>query len=173
MSRSNGIGAICATIARRRAARARRRVLAIDNVKGLNVEFVQKNIWLVLIAIVSGLMFVWPTIARRFSRIREVGVTEAVQLINRQDATIVDVRETAEFKSGHIPNARSIPLSELAARMKELEKLKSKPVLAVCASGARSSSACRELQKAGIAQVYSLSGGMQGWDKAGMPVEKN
>lgn len=137
------------------------------------MEFVQKNIWLVLIAIVSGLMFVWPSIARRVSRIREIGVSEAVQLINRQDAAIVDVREAGEFKSGHIPNARNVPLSEFAARAKDLEKLRGKPVVAVCASGMRSSNAYRELQKAGIADVYSLAGGMQAWEKAGMPTHKS
>jgi rhodanese-related sulfurtransferase len=136
------------------------------------VDFVQKNIWLVLIAIVSGLMFIWPSIAKRISRTREVGVSEAVQLINRRDAAILDVREAGEFRSGHIPNARSIPSSDLAARVKDLDKLKSKPVLTVCASGTRSGTAYRELQKAGFTDVYSLAGGMQAWEKAGMPVNK-
>ncbi|HZR04062.1 MAG TPA: rhodanese-like domain-containing protein [Burkholderiales bacterium] len=136
------------------------------------VEFIQKNIWLVLIAIVSGLMFVWPTIAKRFSRTREVGASEAVQLINRRDAVIVDVREVNEFKDGHIPNARNIPLSTFSARTKDLEKLKSKPVLVVCASGNRSTTAYAELKKLGVEDVYALAGGMQAWQQASMPVEK-
>lgn len=137
------------------------------------MEFVQKNIIWVLAAVVSGLMFILPSITKRFSKVREVGVTEAVQLINRQDAVILDVREQGEFRSGHIPNARSIPLGDLGARAKDLEKFKSKPVLAVCASGNRSANALKELQKAGIEQVYSLAGGMQAWQQASMPVEKS
>jgi rhodanese-related sulfurtransferase len=137
------------------------------------MEFVQKNIWLVLIAVVSGLMFVWPTIQRRLSRTREVGVVEAVQLINRQDAAIVDVREPGEFKSGHIPNARNIPAGQIAERMKELEKLKARPVLVTCASGNRSTAACGTLQKAGFEHVYALAGGMGAWQQASMPVEKD
>lgn len=137
------------------------------------MEFVQKNIVWVLIAVVSGVMFIWPSIGRLFSKVREVGVTDAVQLINRQDAVIVDVREAGEFRSGHIPNARSIPLSEFGARAKDLEKLKGKPVLAVCASGNRSGNAVKQLQQAGVGEVVSLAGGMQAWTQASMPVEKS
>jgi rhodanese-related sulfurtransferase len=136
------------------------------------VEFVQKNIWLVLIAIVSGLMFLWPTVARRISRTQEATVPEAVQLINRQDAQVVDVRESGEFGSGHIPNARHIPAAQIAERAKELEKFKDKPIVLVCASGNRSTSAAGALKKAGFAQVYSLGGGMGAWQQAGMPVQK-
>jgi rhodanese-related sulfurtransferase len=137
------------------------------------VKFVQDNIWLVLIAVVSGLMFIWPTVAKRFNRANEVGVTEAVQLINRQDAAIVDVREPGEFKSGHIPNARNIPLGQIGERTKELEKAKARPILLTCASGSRSLSAAGTLRKAGFEHVYSLAGGMGAWQQAGMPAEKD
>src|SRR5512134_2343912 len=128
--------------------------------KGGDVEFLQDNIWLVLGAVVSGVMFLWPSVAKRLARTREVGVAEAVQLINRQDAVILDVREPGEFKAGHIPNARNIPAGELDTRMKDLEKFKAKPILVACASGNRSAPACSALQKAGFEQVYALSGGM-------------
>jgi len=139
----------------------------------LNVQFVQQNIWLVLIAVVSGLMFLWPTVAKRFSRTREVGVAEAVQLINRQDAAILDVREPGEFKGGHIPNARNVPAGQLGERMKELEKLRKRPILVTCATGSRSAAACGELHKAGFEQVYALAGGMGAWQQAGMPAQKD
>jgi len=136
------------------------------------LEFVQKHIWLVLMAIVSGLMFLWPTVARRISRTQEATVPEAVQLINRQDAQVVDVRESGEFSSGHIPNARHIPAGQITERTKELEKFKDKPIVLVCASGNRSTTAAGALKKAGFAQVYSLGGGMGAWQQAGMPMQK-
>ncbi|MCC7546789.1 MAG: rhodanese-like domain-containing protein [Burkholderiales bacterium] len=136
------------------------------------MEFVQKNIWLVLIAITSGLMFIWPSVARRISQVKEATVAEAVQLINRQDAQVIDVRETGEFKTGHVPDARHIPAGEMAARTKELEKFRDKPILLVCASGNRSASAAATLKKAGFTQVRSLGGGMSAWQQAGMPVKK-
>ena len=137
------------------------------------MKFVQDNLWLVLIAIVSGLMFIWPMVAKLFNRSKEVGVAEAVQLINRQDAAVVDVREPGEFKGGHIPNARNIPLGQLAERARDLDKLKGKPVVLACASGNRSMTAAGTLRKAGFEQVVSLSGGMAAWQQAGMPVEKS
>jgi rhodanese-related sulfurtransferase len=137
------------------------------------VEFVQKNIWLVIIAVASGALFVWPSIAKLFSRGREVGVVEAVQLINRRDAAILDVREPSEFKAGHIPNARNFPAGQIKERTKELEKLKNKPLLLVCQTGSRSGQVCAALQKDGVGEPVALSGGMAAWQQAGMPVEKD
>ncbi len=126
-----------------------------------------------MIAVASGALFIGPTIAKLFSRGREVGVVEAVQLINRKDAVIVDVRAPNEFKSGHIPHARNIPVDQIKDRMKELEKLKNKPLLLVCQTGSRSALACGGLLKDGFAQVVALSGGMAAWQQASMPVEKD
>ncbi len=126
-----------------------------------------------MIAVASGALFIWPTIAKLFSRGREVGVAEAVQLINRKDAVIVDVREPNEFKSGRIPHARNIPVDRINERVKELEKLKTKPLLLVCQTGSRSAQACGGLLKDGFAQAVALSGGMAAWQQAGMPIEKD
>jgi len=100
-------------------------------------------------------------------------VVEAVQLINRKDAAIVDVREPGEFKAGHIPNARNIPVGQIKERSKDLEKLKSRPVLLVCQSGSRSTQVSAGLQKEGFGELVALAGGMAAWQQAGMPVEKD
>jgi len=136
------------------------------------VEFIQQNIWLVIIAVVSGVLFIWPTVAKLFSRAREVGVADAVRLINRMDAVIVDVREPHEFRSGHIPNARNIPMGQLNERMKELEKFKNRPILLVCQTGQRSAQICTSLTNEGFAETAGLAGGMGAWQQANMPVEK-
>jgi rhodanese-related sulfurtransferase len=137
------------------------------------VEFIQKNIWLVIIAITSAVLFVWPTVAKLFSRAREVGVADAVLMINRKDAAIVDVREPSEFKAGHIPNARNIPAGQVKERTKEFEKLKGRPILLVCQSGTRSAQIYGELTALGFAEVAGLAGGMGAWQQANMPVEKD
>jgi rhodanese-related sulfurtransferase len=130
------------------------------------MEFVQQNIMWVLAAAVSGGMLL-------FSFLRPggkgVSVTEATLLINREDAVVVDVRETSEWSTGHIPNARHIALGQLNQRIGELEKVKSKPVIVCCASGNRSSSACGTLRKAGFERVFNLSGGIRAWSDAGLP----
>ena len=133
----------------------------------------QKNIWLVMIAVASGALFIWPTVAKLFSRGREVGVLQAVQLINRKDAVIVDVRDPGEFKSGHIVRARNIPADRIAEHAKELQKIKGKPLLLVCQTGARSAQTCNGLLKDGFDQTVALAGGMAAWQQAGMPVERD
>ena len=137
------------------------------------MEFIQKNIWLVIIAITSAVLFIWPTVAKLFSRAREVGVADAVLMINRKDAAIVDVREPSEFKAGHIPNARNIPAGQVKERTKELEKLKGRPILLVCQTGTRSAQIYGELTALGFAEVAGLAGGMGAWQQANMPVEKD
>ncbi len=137
------------------------------------MEFVQKNIWLIIAAVVSGIVFILPTITKLFSRGKEVGTAGAVHLINRRDAVIIDVREPNEFKAGRIPNARNVTLAKIEEGAKGLEKFKSKPVLLVCQTGARSGQALRTLQKQGFTEVVALAGGMNAWQQAQMPVEKD
>lgn len=136
------------------------------------MTFIQQNIWLVLIALVSGCVLVWPLISRKLSGATEVGPMEAVQLINRKDAVMVDLREPAEFGGGHAPNARNIPQSQLDKRAGELEKLKDRPVILVCQTGGRSHAVTAQLRKAGLGQVMVLSGGINAWQQANLPVEK-
>jgi rhodanese-related sulfurtransferase len=82
----------------------------------------------------------------------------------------VDVRETHEWSAGHIPDARHIALAQVEKRLSELEKFKGKPLIICCASGNRSSSACRTLKKAGFERVFNLAGGLAAWTDAGLPV---
>jgi len=93
-------------------------------------------------------------------------------MINRQDAVMVDVREDAEYAKGHVMDARHIPLSQLSARVGELQKFKSKPLIAYCESGTRSGQAVSVLRKQGFEQVFNLTGGFAAWQQAGLPVEK-
>ena len=136
------------------------------------MNFVLNNIWLVLAAVVSGGILLWPLINRRLSGAAEVGAMEAVQLLNRKNAVMIDVREAADFGAGHAPNARNIPLAQLATRIGELEKFKNRPAVIVCQTGGRSHTATALLKKAGFADVVVLSGGIGAWQQANMPVEK-
>ena len=136
------------------------------------MKFVLNNIWLVLAASVSGAMLIWPLINRRLSGVPEVGAQQAVQLLNRRDAIMIDVRVPAEFGAGHAPNARNIPLAQLDKRIGELEKFKHRPAVIVCQTGSRSHVATALLKKAGFAEVVVLAGGIGAWQQANMPVEK-
>ena len=134
------------------------------------MEFINQNILLISIVVISGLGLLWPLFVR--SGAKGVNPAEATLLINRQDAHVVDVREAEEFASGHLPEARNVPVGQLGDRIAEIEKYKDKPLIVCCASGMRSSKACRELKGLGFAQLYNLTGGIDAWTQAGLPVKK-
>jgi rhodanese-related sulfurtransferase len=92
-----------------------------------------------------------------------VDVARARELLD-SGAVFVDVRTTQEYRAGHAPAARHIPLDAVAGRQRELSK--DRPVVTVCRSGARSATAARQLAEAGY-QVSSLRGGMTAWQRAG------
>jgi rhodanese-related sulfurtransferase len=140
------------------------------------LAFLQKNPMNMVLfgtVLVTGGMLIWPVIAKLVRPGREVGPLEAVQLINRRDAVVLDVRDAAEYKSGHITNARHIPESEIDARMKELEKIKTKPIIVSCARGNRSMNVANRLRALGFGEVFSLRGGIAAWQQANMPLEKS
>ena len=137
--------------------------------------FLQKspmNMLLFGAAVASGGMLLWPIVSRPFRGIGEVSAMETVQLINRQDAVVVDLRDATAFKAGHVTGAKSIPEGELDKRCAELEKFRDKPIVFVCRSGNRSGAAAAKFKKQGFGRANSLAGGMQAWEQAGLPVEK-
>ncbi len=96
----------------------------------------------------------------------------ATDLINHQQAVVVDVRPSADFHKGHIINAISIPINGFANQINTLNKHKDKPIIVSCRSGAQSSSACHQLRKAGFEQAYNLKGGILAWQSANLPVTR-
>lgn len=135
-------------------------------------EFFLQN-WYLFVGLVFVLsMLAQSRISQLLYKFKNVGAAEAVQLINRDAAIVVDVCEPKEYREGHLPNAINIPLSSLASRVGELEKHRDKPVVVACRSGNRSVRGAITLRRQGFPSVYSLSGGIQAWQKGNLPVEK-
>ncbi|HJV46807.1 MAG TPA: rhodanese-like domain-containing protein [Bacillota bacterium] len=96
-----------------------------------------------------------------FSTYKEHSPQEVMEMIkSKEDIEIIDVRESEEWESGHIPTAKHIPLGELSERMNELDK--TKETIMVCRSGNRSSKACQFLSQMGYS-VINMNGGMMNW----------
>lgn len=136
------------------------------------MQYLQNNMGMVFMAVTSGLMLLWSIFGNRIRGVKEVNSAEALQLINHKNAFILDVREDSEYKSGHILNAKWIPLGSLSQRIGELERYREQPIVVVCRSGNRSASACSTLGKQGFTQAYNLAGGVMGWQKSNLPLEK-
>ena len=105
-----------------------------------------------------------------FSRTPRIDAAGAAELIAARTALVVDVRENAEYKRGHIQGAVHIPLAQLSSRMSKLPA--GKTIVTVCASGHRSATAARTLTRAGH-DVLNLRGGMSAWARAGLPLSTN
>lgn len=135
------------------------------------MEFINKNIFIIVVALISGGMLIWPLV-RRSAGGPWVNTLAATQLINRSDALVIDLRSSEEYGKGHILGARNIPLADLEQRAGELDKHKTKPLILHCGDGNRAGGAVATLRKKGFDSVHNLAGGYTAWQQAGLPVEK-
>jgi rhodanese-related sulfurtransferase len=136
------------------------------------IEFLSNHFLLSGAWLVAGGMLIYSFIGARLRGFNSVNPAMATQLINRENAVILDVREDNEYRDGHIVNSVHIPASYLSDRVKELEKYKDKPIIVGCRSGQRSSQACATLKKQGFDAVYNLSGGIMAWKNDNLPLTK-
>lgn len=141
-----------------------------------SVKFLLDNWLLILIALTSGGLLLWPKLAggglAPAGGADAVGTGEAVRLMNREKAVLIDVREPAEYAAGHPVGARSLPLGQLQAGAKGLPTNKQLPVIVSCATGQRARKGAAALKGLGYEQVRVLSGGLAAWREANLPVER-
>lgn len=102
---------------------------------------------------------------------RGITPAQAVQLMNREKAVVVDVSDNQEFASAHIAGSKNIPLSELEAKLAAAVKNKNQPLILVCRSGARALGAAATAGALGFAQPHALAGGIAAWREAALPLE--
>ena len=136
------------------------------------MNFLVDNWMLFAVAISSAVMLFWPVVFRG-ARAGSLTPAEAVMLMNREKAVVVDVCEPSEFAVGHVVGAKNIPLNQLEEKLAGAVKNKSLPLILVCASGTRSNRAVSIATKLGFEKPLSLSGGMGAWREATLPVEKS
>ncbi|MCR5883651.1 rhodanese-like domain-containing protein [Rhizobacter sp. J219] len=122
-------------------------------------------------AILSGALLIWPRL-RGGSGSGAVTTAEAVQLINRERAVLVDVSEPAEYAAGHAGGSKNIPFGTLETSG-DLPKNKALPLVVVCPTGARAARAAGILKKLGFEKARPLAGGLRAWREANLPVEKS
>lgn len=136
------------------------------------ITFTSNNTILVVAIIIVSLMLIHSLVGEKLRGYSSISPAESTQMINRDNALILDVRENNEYSEGHIINSVHIPLSNLKTRIGDLEKYKSQKIIVACRSGHRSSQACANLKKEGFAEVFNLSGGVMAWENANLPLVK-
>lgn len=133
------------------------------------LEFASNHVLLVSALMFSFFLLIFTELRRQSAGLTNVDPQAAVKLINA-DATVLDLRSPDAFARGHIVNAKNIPFDELSANEDKINKLKTRPILAVCDAGMSSSRAVGNLRKSGIENVYGLKGGIAAWTEANLPL---
>lgn len=136
------------------------------------MSFFIDNWMLIAVAFVSGALLVWPAVAGGGGGAGTLDTTEAVRLMNREKAVVIDVGNPEEFAEGHIAGARNLPLDRLEAELGGAVKNKALPLIMVCGKGMRSKRAVAIAKQLGYENAQSLTGGMGAWRAANLPVEK-
>jgi rhodanese-related sulfurtransferase len=139
----------------------------------VDIEFLSQNWHLILTLVIILALLVLEPVLLKASGINQVSPLSVTQLVNRQSATILDVRSSKEYTAAHIPDAVNIPLSDFAAQADKLENYKGKPVIVSCRSGSRAKNAAKKLGKQGFKEIYILSGGNLAWEKENLPMTRN
>ena len=131
-------------------------------------HFIVQNALLIIIAVIAAVSLAMPLInTRRFGPM--VSSEQAVSLINKQNALVVDVRAQKDFKRVRIANSVNIPANEIQNRLGELSK--DRTIIVVDNSGNMSAAASKLLRGVGFTKVYVLDSGLVGWMRDKLPLE--
>lgn len=135
------------------------------------MKFILDNWVLLLVALSSGGLLLWPLV--RGASAGALNAGNAVLLINREKAVVVDVSEPEEFAKGHIGNAKNLPFGQVEDKLAGLVKNKALPVILVCPTGARANRAVGMAKKLGYEKAQALAGGLAAWKAANLPLVKS
>jgi len=98
-----------------------------------------------------------------------VNTTQAIQLVNQKKGIFIDIRDKAAFEKEHIADSLNIPLSTFIEASTNLKDT-SKPVIIVPTIGQTTTTAVKQLQARGVAEIYVLKGGINTWKDAKLPL---
>lgn len=133
------------------------------------LEFAQSHPILVVLWL-TALVMLLASFGRAAAK--SIAPQQLTDLVNREDAVVLDIRPQADFAKGHIVGAVSAPMAKLDSQLKDLERYKTRPVIVVCQSGMTATNAAKLLKKHGFEQLFLLNQGMQGWLADNLPVTK-
>ncbi|MCM0613187.1 rhodanese-like domain-containing protein [Marinobacter sediminum] len=102
----------------------------------------------------------------------KISAQGAVNLINKDEAVVVDIRDRKEFGEGRITGSVNIPLNSLKSRVSELNKFKEKQIIVADKMGQHSAMAVKQLSAEGFSNVVRLNGGISDWKASNLPLVK-
>ena len=137
------------------------------------LQFIQ-NHWALCSAFGTALaLLIFEELKNQVGGIPKVSVQNATLLLNRENATTLDLRNQKAFASGHILGSINIARADLNAHMKKIESHKNHAVILVDDTDAGAATIGAKLQKHGFAKIHILAGGLSAWKDAHLPLTKN
>jgi len=134
-------------------------------------QFITDN-WLLFLALILILIaiFAYELITQK-QQPQALSAQSVVALMNQENATLIDMRDKQAYLKGHIIN--SIHATEADFDLPRMEKLKNKPIILVCTKGIQTPALAAKLRAKAFNQVMILSGGINAWQEAALPLVKN
>lgn len=138
-----------------------------DFISFITHHWVLSSLFVVLFLVVMGY-----EIKTRASGSKRLSPQEAVMLINRENANVIDLREADSYKNGHIVDSLNLPSSTFDAQIDRLNKFRNKPLILVHTQDSSAAAVVSKLNKAGFNSVFVLAGGLAAWKNANFPLVK-
>lgn len=120
--------------------------------------------------VVLVILFVLNEMGRGGQSVSPVGLS---QLANKENARIIDIRDSNDFRAGHIAGSENIPYARLAEHIAQLKSEPDRPIVVVCNIGQTAGAAGVQLRTAGLTRVYKLDGGISGWKAQSLPLVRH
>lgn len=139
---------------------------------GAYIEFAKSHWLLSLAFLVIVVALIVNEVIIKMRGLSKINPQTLVNLVNREQALVLDLRSQEEFKAGHIAGAKYVDVAQLATKIDNLLKDKAQPVILVCASGQKSLSHAQQVEKLGYQRVYYLAQGMAAWRQDNLPLVK-
>jgi len=130
------------------------------------------NHWFLVSVFVVLLLLLFVEEARSKGMMGRVSPQQAIQLINRSQAVVIDIRDQVAYQKGHIVDSVNIPRAQLEKDLTQVEKYQKQPIVLVCVQGQAAGSMLDKLRRRKFENVHVLAGGIQAWKNAQMPLVK-
>ena len=135
-------------------------------------EFILTHPYLFSLLFVILTLLIWNVFGDIVGVVKLLTTDEVTQLINRENAEVIDIRSQNEFENGHIINAKNISLQELPEKLNKLKKINNKGIIFYCSNGSLSLKETQKLVRQGEEMIYCLKGGIASWKNANLPLTK-
>ena len=136
----------------------------------LFIEFLAQQ-WILVAALLAVAVMLFLHETRKSGT--SLSPQKAINLVNAEGGVFVDLRDTADFRAGHIVDAMHIPSSKLLNNTGLLENYRDKPIVLVCKMGQSAGAVGKKLNADGFAKVNIMTGGMMEWKNLQLPVVNN